>query len=498
MASLTAVNDSQMSSADFGFFADRHNKMHTVITYSILLVNTFLIVVLLLMERRRPSATWAWILLILLSSAIGFMFYLTVGRSPRKRNLVMRKRIADERHRAELGENDTSGKNNDGWRWSDLVRLHWNEAGAVLHEGNDIGIFTDGNSKFSDLCRGLREARKSIHMEYYIFRDDETGREILSILEEKALEGLEVKIIHDGMGTWRLSRRFFSGLVRKGGRVACFFRPYIPPFRFQLKYRNHRKICIVDGKSAWLGGFNIGDEYRSRSSRFGYWRDTHLSISGPAVRSIEACFLLDWQFAARERGIILGSSVHELPHTGNSRMQIVSSGPDWKWNAIHNGFFRMITSAKRSIYIQTPYFIPDEPILAALRVAAMSGIDVRLMIPKNPDQRFVYGATMSYVGDIIDAGVRCFTYEKGFLHSKVICVDGEVASVGSANMDIRSFELNFEINAFIYDIDIVRQLEETFLADIEDCSEITTDSYAERGVGERMVEQLARLLSPLM
>ena len=471
--------------------------MHTAITYSILLLNVLMAVAILFMERRRPAATWAWILLVFLGSVPGFLFYIVAGRSPHKRSLSLRKLADDEKYRAAYSGADPA-KGQGVWRWSDLIHLQWSETGAMLYEGNGIEIFTDGDSKFADLCKGLRAASSSIFMEYYIFRDDSTGRMILSILEEKASAGLDVKILHDGMGTWRLPRRFFSGLVKRGGRVACFFRPYIPPFRFQLKYRNHRKICIVDNRVAWLGGFNIGDEYRGRSKRFGFLRDTHLRINGPAVRAVAECFQLDWQFATREHGVVPFESADYGNGPGNCRMQIVSSGPDSRWNAIHDGFFRMITSARKSIFIQTPYFIPDESILSALKIAAMSGIDVRLMIPSKPDHRFVYKATMSYVGDVLEAGIRCYTYEKGFLHSKVICVDGELASIGSANMDMRSFELNFEINAFIYDIGLVQKLEHNFIGDMESCKEVSLQNYAVRSLPERGMELLARLFSPLL
>ena len=472
---------------------------------TILIVNILLVCLLLFFEQKRPAAMWAWLLLVLFTSLPGFLFYLAVGRSPRRRSLSIGKQLTDEQLRIMLhAERERVGvlphdESPVDTRWHEIIRFHYTTGTAYLTHGNEVDIFTEGTEKFARLLKSLKEARNSIHLEYYIFRDDTIGNEILSVLIDKAESGIDVKIIHDGLGTWELPRTFFAPLVKAGGRVACFFPPYMPPFRFQLKYRNHRKICIVDNCEAWIGGFNIGDEYLGKDPRFGNWRDTHLRIAGPAVEAVAQCFLLDWQFAARER--IDPTSVPRmlsLPSSFGASMQVVTSGPDSRWDSIHDGFFKIISSAHKSLYIQTPYFIPDDSILRALNVAALSGVDVKIMVPDRPDHPFVYWATRSFLGETLDSGIESYIYENGFLHSKLIIADGSVASIGSTNMDIRSFELNFEINAFIYDGPTVARLEKIFLDDLRHCSRLTKQIYDHRSAGQRALEGVARLLSPLM
>jgi len=300
------------------------------------------------------------------------------------------------------------------------------------------------------------------------------------------------------MGGRTLTRSFLKPLIDAGGEVGIFFPPLVPFVSIRINYRNHRKIAIIDGKEAYLGGFNIGDEYLGKNKKFGYWRDTHIKIVGSAISSLQWRFFLDWRFATK-RGVgncqsyIVDEDVDS--HVG---IQIVNSGPDSKWPSIKDGYLKMISNAREKIYIQTPYFIPDDSMFEALKTAGLSGVDVRVMIPNKPDHPFVYWAGLSYMGELLHAGVKFYTYEKGFLHSKVFIMDEFVSSVGTANLDIRSFKLNFEVNAFIYDSIINLKLTDQFKKDLDDCKEITLEVYETRSRIVKFKESISRLLSPIL
>jgi cardiolipin synthase len=299
----------------------------------------------------------------------------------------------------------------------------------------------------------------------------------MDLLIDKVKNGVEVKLIYDGMGCIHISNNFFQRLQDAGGEVLNFFPPLFSRFGLRANYRTHRKIVLVDGKYGFLGGMNIGDGYLGKDKKFGYWRDTHMRIKGSGVLSLEKEFLINLDFMREQKSFFkrkekkvnypIDDYLHFEKSSGHSDLQIVSSGPDYEEPFIKNGIFKMITGAKKNIYIQTPYFIPDETILNALEIAVMGGIEVNIMIPSKPDHFFVYWATLSYIGDLVKLGAKCYTYDNGFLHSKVVIVDDEICTVGSANMDIRSFLLNFEINVFVYDPEIALQLKTAFLEDIK-------------------------------
>jgi cardiolipin synthase len=335
-------------------------------------------------------------------------------------------------------------------------------------------------------------------MEYYIFKDDELGKKIIDALVKKAEEGVEVKLLVDGMGGRNLKKKTKEGLINAGGKVAIFLPAFVPFISVRINYRNHRKICIIDGREAYLGGFNIGNEYIGLSKKFGNWRDTHIKIKGSAISSLQWRFYLDWKFATKEKMMVCQSYLHEETPNSNVGIQIVSSGPDSKWPNIKDGYMKMISNAREKIYIETPYFIPDDSIMEALRIAGLSGLDVRVMMPNKPDHPFVYWASLSYIGELLEAGVKFYHYEDGFLHSKVIIVDDFISTVGTANLDIRSFILNFEVNAFIYDDIVNAKLTEKFITDIDLCREITLEDYNKRSRIVKIRESVSRLLSPIL
>ena len=323
---------------------------------------------------------------------------------------------------------------------------------------------------------------------------------ILDALEKKTAQGVEVRVLYDGMGGRNIGKKNLKRMKHAGIKVGEFFPAFLGRFQLRFNYRNHRKIVVIDGKKAFVGGFNVGDEYIGKVKKFGYWRDTHLEVKGDAVNDLHIRFLLDWNYAARENLFRFEKyfNIKSEVRANKLGMQIISSGPDSKRQEIRDNYLRLINKARERIYIQTPYFIPDESVLSALKIASLSGVDVRVMIPCKPDHPFVYWATYSYAGDLLESGARCYCYDGGFLHAKGLIADGLVSCYGTANMDMRSFSLNFEVNAVIYDPEVSWQLEKAFLEDLKHCTEMTKYNYDRRNLTIRMKEQISRLLAPLM
>lgn len=480
--------------------------MHYI--FAILRVLTFLNLIFALLiiffERRNPSATWAWLMVLILIPGIGFILYLLLGQDLSRRKMFNLKTEEDRFHKKlliqgkQLSEDTMEFYDKEMVKYKDMVYMHLTNSQSVFTQDNKVEIYTNGHDKFAALLNSIEKAQHHIHIIYYIIKNDKIGNKVINALTKKAAEGVEVRLLYDAMGCRSLPSHFFDKLKNAGGKVACFFPSLLPLINIRVNYRNHRKIVVVDGKEAFVGGFNIGDEYLGKNKRFGYWRDTHIKIIGSAVASLQQRFLLDWRYASQEKITFDKDYFPQVISDGKIGIQIVSSGPDSEWEQIKNGYLKMIQSAKKNIYIQTPYFIPDESILEALKIASLSGVDVRIMVPNKPDHPFVYWASLSYIGELLKTGVRSYTYDKGFIHSKVMTVDGNVSSVGTANMDVRSFKLNFEVNAFIYDNNISKSLEDIFEKDIHDCTEITKDLYAKRSLYIKFKESISRLLSPVL
>ena len=384
--------------------------------------------------------------------------------------------------------------------YSDLVMYNLGASGAMLTDDNDITFFTDGVRKFDALIADMEQAEQYIHVQYYIIKNDVLFRRIKDVLVKKAAAGVEVRILYDGMGGRSVKKSCWKDLNRQGIKTSEFFPALLRRLHLRINYRNHRKIVVIDGKVGYVGGFNIGKEYIGMDDRFGYWRDTHLRITGSAVASLGLRFALDWNYASKENLFLTDKYMrHEAAESGqHCEVQIVSSGPDSRRCNIRDNYLRMIGKAKKCIYIQTPYFIPDEAILSALMTAVHSGIEVNVMIPCKPDHPFVYWATYSYIGDLVMEGAKCYTYNNGFLHAKGMVVDDKVLCYGTANMDIRSFALNFEVNAVIYNEEMARKMREIFEEDLKVSKQITKNVYMGRSLLIRFKEQVCRLLSPLL
>ena len=472
----------------------------------ILLANIVLAAVLIFMERRNIGSTWAWLMVLLFLPVLGFLLYLVFGQKLTKRKLYKLQEgefshyntaVARQMQLLEDGALHVHEPAMEKHR--DMIYMNVVSDGALYTQNNNVRIFTEGQALFADMLAEIERAKEHVHLLYYIYRKDDLGRRMLELLTAKASQGVEVRVLYDAVGSSEISPRFFRPLLQAGGQAVPFFPSKIPLVNFRVNFRNHRKLTIVDGRVGYVGGFNIGNEYLGQDKKIGYWRDTHLKISGNAVNMLQARFFLDWNLSSPNR---MQESSHYFPECGEVTdgigVQIVSSGPNSEKQQIKYALLKMIYKAKKKIYLQTPYFIPDESFLTALRMAAMSGVDVRVMIPGVPDSKMVHWASHSYLGDVLKSGVRCFLYEKGFMHAKTIAVDTELASVGTANVDIRSFKLNFETNAFLYDTKLAREVEEQFLFDQDQCREMTIELYQNRPVHSRIMESLTRLLSPIL
>ncbi len=460
-------------------------------------------------EKKNPGVTWAWLMVLVLVPYFGFLFYMVLGFEGRKHKVFGRKSLEDiklfdefvKKYPAyasdEKDMDDADGimpVDNTAYL-NNLVVMNKNSGRNPYRQNNDVKVFHEGTSKFESLLEDIKNAKSFVHIQYYLMHSDKLGTRIMEALAEKAKQGVEVKVLYDGMGNAR-NKPFFKKIVRDaGGEVRVF----LPPRGIRINYRNHRKIAVIDGKTGYVGGLNIGDEYISLKKRFGFWRDSHIRVTGDAVKDLELRFMMDWNFT---KGGKMALDEKYFPSADkqerNVNMQIISSGPDTQWNSILNGYFKMVTEANKNVYIATPYFVPDDSLLEALRTAALSGIDVRIIIPGKPDHPFVHSSSLSYMGELMEAGVRCYEYTKGFIHAKVMTIDGIITSVGTANMDIRSFSLNFEINAFLYDKDITSEFDKQFEIDFGDCKEIDLEEYKCRSGITKAKEAFARLISPLL
>lgn len=472
---------------------------------STMVVNIILAFTIIFFERKNASSTWAWLMVLFFIPILGFILYLIFGRKLSHRNIFIwdtKSRLGVEKavnEQLEIIEQDNLPYKQEVLRqYKELYYLHLKHNDAIYSQNNHVDLFTDGEEKFSALLRDLERATDHIHMVYYIIRPDQLGTKIADVLIKKAREGVTVRLLYDDMGSRSIGKKYIRRLRHAGIHVEAFFPPKIPKINLKINFRNHRKIAVIDGKIGYIGGFNIGDEYLGKSEKFGYWRDTHLRVAGDAVQTLQTRFILDWNQASRtpieynKRYYIKGNDV------GDVGIQVVSSGPDSDWEQIKYGYIKMILTAKEYVYIQTPYFIPDESLMDALRIAALSGVKIKIMIPNKPDHIFVYWATLSYCGELLNEGAEIYLYQNGFLHAKTIVVDGKLSSVGTANIDVRSFRLNFEVNAFLYDVNMAEKLVSVFKEDIAKSTQMTKSLYEKRSLMIKFKESVSRLLSPIL
>ncbi|GIO67514.1 cardiolipin synthase [Paenibacillus sp. FSL M7-1455] len=480
----------------FGFFGKTAGTIVSIFSTLTVVSLGFMI----FMENRNPSSTMAWILLLALVPVVGLFFYLLFGQNYFKRRKFDKKAEQDSKIYEMLEEGsvrvqqDLSDLNP---MQQQLLRLSQRLARTPISFSSETRILTNGKETFSTLLQELEKAKHHIHMEYYIYRADDIGTRIQRILIEKAKAGVHVRFMYDAWGSMQLPKSFLREMANAGVKVAAYGSSKAF-FLSRVNFRNHRKIVVIDGNVGFIGGLNVGDEYLSRNATYGFWRDTHMSVKGEAVRTLQIIFLQDWNYMTGEQVLEAEYLSPLLAERNSGAVQIIPSGPDNDRRALKNIFFSMITSAQKSVWLATPYFIPDEDILTSLRVAAMSGLDVRILFPAKPDKWLPFLASHSYFPALLDVGVQIYEYEKGFLHSKLLIIDGEVATIGTANMDMRSFHLNFEVNALLVQTESVKRIVSDFERDLKSTKQIVMDKFMKKKIPERILESLARLMSPLL
>ncbi len=463
-----------------------------VVLYLILVIG---LVIMLVLDNRNPVKTMAWMVVLLFLPVIGVILYFFFGRSTRKERLISRKSADMLTQKSLQGFISQSSFELPDEHYS-LIQLFRTLNRALPFENNYNEVYTDGYTMLHSLVREMSRAKHHIHLEFYIFENDSVGRLVRDILIDKVREGVEVRLLYDDVGCWHVPNRFFDQMRTAGIEVRGFLKVRFPLFTSKVNYRNHRKLVIIDGEVGFIGGMNIAKRYL-KPGKYGIWRDTHLMIKGRAVYGLQSNFLMDWFFVTRS--LITASKYYPpVDVCGQSLIQTVTSEPVGEWKSIMQGLLLAISSAKHYFYVQTPYFLPTESISAALQTAALAGVDVRLMIPAHADSLIIHLGTLSYVDDMLKAGVKVFLYQKGFLHSKLMVSDDTLSTVGSTNMDFRSFEHNFEINSFIYGTETALLMKEIFLQDQRDSTQLSLKVWTHRSSKQKAKESIVRLLSPLL
>ncbi len=443
--------------------------------------NFLLIINIIFKKNRNPHNTLAWFMFLIIFPVIGFLIYLFFGRNIKFDTSIKRKNVEDKKIDNEVEK--ILNKN----ICNCFIKVHENK--------NNVNLFYNGKDKFNCLFNDIENAKQFIHVQYYIFKNDEIGNKLIQLLNKKSNEGVQIKVLLDYMGTIKTKKTFLNTL-NKNFCISYFKLNFFSRFNTH----NHRKVCIVDGKIAYIGGLNVGDEYLGLSSKFKFWRDLHIRIEGDAVYEIQKNFIKDWNFANKYKKNQLKISKKIFPtHYINNicTVHIFTSGVDSR-SYIYFLFNYLITSAKKNIYIETPYFIPNETIIDNLKIASLRGVDIKIIVPKEKDHPFVKYANTAYFNELINTNIEMYHYELGFLHSKLIIIDNEICSIGSANMDYRSLKINFEISSFIYNKGVAKDVTKHFFNDLRSSKQYEINSYNNRSFITKSKENIAKLLSPLL
>lgn len=486
--------------------------MNWIIVLDVIYIIILILVCLqIIYDTTSTNKTLAYLLLVVFVPIVGMLFYFSFGINYRKRRVYSKKLIEDDDLRMKLIrdiilKSELSLKNSShiGDARS-LVHLLLRDTVSPLTTGNHVKVLLNGEQKFPDLKNELNGARHHIHVEYYIYENDIIGNEIKEILIAKAREGVKVRLIYDAFGSRSMGRKFLKQLRNAGIEAYPFNRIRFVPLANRLNYRNHRKIIVIDGHCGFVGGINISDRYINDAAyskgkrKKVYWRDTHLRIDGPGVQYLQYLFFCDWNFCSKQKLQPDETYFDVRKHfQGNDSVQIAASGPDSPMSTIMLSLLKAINLARKEILITTPYFIPGETILNALKVAALGGVSVKILAPGVSDSRLINAAAWSYFDDLLRAGVEIYLYWKGFIHVKTMVVDNQISIVGTANMDYRSFDLNFEVNAVVYGAELAEELHATFFRDLADAQQINPDVWRQRPKYKQLPEKVARLLSPLL
>jgi len=478
---------------------------------AVVLVTMQLVIIFgfVLLERRQPAATLAWVLAVLLLPGLGVVLYVVFG-STRMRRATKRAQEIEQRVERTLENKglallprslDASMAKLEP-RTRALIKLGNTVSTTPASTSNRTEVLNNAAATYRAILSAIAEATDHIHVEFYIIQPDRTGISLRDRLVARAKDGIEVRVVCDAVGSLPLPEDFWKPLTEAGGRFA-WFSPVNPLYRFRrrdrIDFRNHRKIVVVDGRIGFTGGINIGKEYLGLDPDIGHWRDTHMLIEGPAVLGLQQAFAEDWLAAADEH---LDDKRYfpepQSPPPGDCIVQVVDSGPDRNWTPIQRIHVQAIALAQQRVWITSPYFVPDSVVEETLITAALRGVDVRLLLPSKSDNALVGFASRAYYAELLEAGVRVYEYARGFVHAKTMIVDSWVGTVGSANMDIRSFQLNFELNAFVLGDNFCAALEREFVEDLQDAREVTLEQVRATAYWRRLVQGLARLLSPLL
>lgn len=460
------------------------------------LITAFSIVFVVVSENRNPFKTLSWVLLLLFLPVLGIVIYYFFGQDNRKHRMISRKMYKKiKKQSSETLYFEENSQVIPAYR--PLVNLLNKNNNASLFSGNEITIYTFGKEKMDDLYRDIEQAVHHIHIQYYIFQDDEIGTKFQRLLIRKAKEGVIVRVIYDEVGNWRVKNAFYDEMRQAGIEIYGYLKIRFPVLTSRVNYRNHRKIAVIDGKIGYIGGMNIADRYVNGRKDGIPWRDTHIRVEGRGVYGMQSAFLMDWHIAGRK---MVSSRVYypDMPRYAGNLMQIAMDGPVARWHNLMQAAIRIIAGANKYVYIQTPYFLPTEDIVHAMQAAALGGVDVRLMLPERSDTRFVDYASHSYLKEMMEAGVRVYYYQSGFLHAKLLLTDDYITVIGSANMDFRSFEHNFEVNAYIYDETTAMKMKKIFFQDQQSCIRLTLKLWKNRPLRHKIMESLMRMFAPLM
>lgn len=447
------------------------------------------IVIIVFIDKNEAQVTITWLIMFFIEPYVAFILYMLLGRNSYKRYLVKKMK--------ELGIEDFKRNHIKDISLNKLSDLIKNSHDSPITENNNITVLNNGSKKFALLFEKLMEAKDHINIEYFIIKNDYIGNRLKEILILKAREGVKVRIIIDAVGSWAIGKKYIRDLKFNAIEVKLFSPVLFPILSRELNYRNHRKIVVIDSKYAFIGGVNVGNEYLGLKKQFGYWRDTHIMLEGSSVFNIQKVFLKDWAFVNSKKFELESRYFKKHEVEGNKKVQIIAGGPDQEYPVISQAIFTMINMAKKRLWITTPYLVPDESISRAIVTASLSGVDVRIIIPDKADHYLVYWATRDNLTRFLEAGVKIYRYSNGFIHAKTIIVDDDIATVGTANIDMRSFELNYEINALIYDEDVVTEIERDFITDFNNSELVDYNKHINRAFYKKILESIGRIIAPL-
>lgn len=464
-----------------------------IIAYGITVIS---IVGIVLSENRNPVKSLAWITVLLLFPVGGLVLYLFFGRSIKNTHMISRR----NKRKLRQGESTVTTVIPENYtpEMRQLTELGRSLCGATFYPDNRVEVYSYGRDKFEALFNDIRAAEEYIHLQYYIIEDDHIGRALRDALIERAKAGVRVRVIYDDFGCWGVSRKFFRSMREAGIDIHPFFKVVFPPFATRINWRNHRKLAVIDGEVAYVGGMNVADRYIDGGSKFGCWRDTHMRITGPAVAAVQYSFAVDWSFMGQS---LLQEPVDmSLPKGPGEAagLQMMRCGPTSEWSNVSLYMLKAIGNAKKRVYIQTPYFLPTDAMLSALQAAALSRVDVRVMIPLKSDSSTLTLASYSYIMECLRAGIKIYLFEAGMLHSKTMMIDDRLSAIGSANIDFRSFEHNFEETMFIFSSEVNTTLRAQFMADLQQSTRVRASVWRRRPIMQKAKESIVRLLSPVL